>query len=303
MPIGERVVRPVVPQLDGPIQGQLQDGARLVGGERLEGPAEDGGGGRMGTSQPGGEAIEEEFDGGGWLISRSGTGGPSRVHEGVGGSVAAGVEESPEGQEVRPSGPGRVQGFEGAGCRRQERRRVTAPASRHRQRAPQQSERALVGRVPAGLRLGQCDQVSARVEGAGGHVGLRGVEVAADPAAGVGTQVTGPPQEGTRRGQAAPSPGAVGRCLQFRGHLLVRAGHGCGAVPGPAVRVHGGVGGFGQGVVRPAALPGRRTGVHGRAQQGMPKDDPGPEIHEALRLRRADRLEGDPERIGRLPDQ
>jgi len=50
VPIGERVVRPVVPQLDGPIQGQLQDGARLVGGERLEGPAEDGGGGRMGTS-------------------------------------------------------------------------------------------------------------------------------------------------------------------------------------------------------------------------------------------------------------
>ena len=110
-------------------------------------------------------------------------------------------------------------------------------------------------------------------------------------------------QEGRRRRQAAPRPGAARGALEFGGDVLVRPGRGLRAMPAATVRVELRIGRFGERAVGGSAFGRGRAPVDGRAHQRV-KERHAPARRQQLRLhRRRGRAGSDAEPLARAPQQ
>ena len=116
-------------------------------------------------------------------------------------------------------------------------------------------------------------------------------------------QLGGAGQERRDRRDAAARLRPAGGPLQLPGERLVRCPGGMGAVPGAPVRIGVRVGRLGQRRVGALAIRHGGGAVGGRSHERMPEADPEPDLEEPCRGGRIRRHAGEPEPVGRTPQQ
>jgi hypothetical protein len=147
------------------------------------------------------------------------------------------------------------------------------------------------------------EQVVRGVRLAGPELGAGGGQRSPGAPYRIGRQLGSPLQKGSGGGQTTACPGPVGGTLQFGGHHLVEPYGGVGAVPGSPIRIHRGIGGFGQGTVHAAPVRLRGVPVDDGTDQRMPEPHSGTDVDQVGGFRRCSGVGTDPQPLGSPPEQ
>ena len=154
-----------------------------------------------------------------------------------------------------------------------------------------------------GSCLGDRQQPQRHVVGGGLVLALCGEERTLCPAPRIGRQFDGTLVKCRARRQAASRPRSAGRALELGGDVLVEPGRRVRAVPGAAIGVDVGIGGFGQRPVNALSLLRRCCALHRRTHERMSEAHLRAEIDESRGGGRRGRVRPDAELRGRPPHQ
>ena len=154
-----------------------------------------------------------------------------------------------------------------------------------------------------GPALATASSRSAAVVRAGPVLRLCGEERTLCPAPRIWRQFDGALVECRPRRQAASRSSPVGRALQFGGDVLVEPGRRVREVPGAAIGVDVGIGGFGQRPVNALSLLRRCRALHRRTHERMGEAHLRAEIDQSGGGGRPSRVRPDAELRGRPPHQ
>ena len=304
---GELVPRLIIGQRPGDAAGQPQPAQLVLLGERLvtERAQRDLQRRRrrdVALAGEEGEPVQQQVAGtrGGLPVSGQNGGGDlariASTHQAVGG------ERSRECLEVGLARERRIQRLEPLGRLEQQRGSVAAPRHREGDLRVQQLGAGLLELVQ-GSCLGDRQQPQRRVVRAGLVLALCGEERTLCPAPRIGRQLDGALVKCRPRRQAAARPRSAGRALQLGGDVLVEPGRRVREVPGAAIGVDVGIGGFGQRPVNALSLLRRCRALDRRTHERMTEAHLRAEIDQSRGGGRRGRVRPDAELRGRPPHQ
>jgi hypothetical protein len=271
--------------------------------DHLQGPPERVHRGHVPLGEPQGHAVQEEIDRPRRLRARRrGPGGLSDLRHARVTAETAGEDGGPERIDVRLPSQFGIQWFEPPRRLEQQRRSIAPVPADEGDLSPQPDELGAVELIErAQVRRG---------EQGGGIVGRAGIELRL----GGGESPRSSPdrirgelgrslQERGGRRHTAPGLRSRRAAFQLSRHRFVGSCGRVGTMPGPAVRIDDRIGRVGQRPMRFPALGHRRRPVHGRAHQRMPEPDPRPQHDQARGLGRGGGIPGDPQLLGRTPQE